>query len=141
MKQIQYLLMALVMTFVMTGCLDKAVKAVDDTNSAAVGATNKTTDKVSDKSDETKNSAMGKDCCNQTKKLMTEIDACCAKNVGKKAADMDGCCKGGMTADSKSDCCKKTVATMAKIPDCCQKSIAVLLRPDQSASLSCESKR
>ena len=124
MKQIQYLLMALMMTFVMSGCLDKARKAVDDTNDKALGATNSATDKAVDTLDESKNTAMGKDCCNQTKKLMTEVDACCVKNLGKKPADMTGCCKDGMSADSKSDCCKKTAATLAKVPDCCQKSIS-----------------
>lgn len=64
-----------------------------------------------------------KDCCKKTKEIVSKMDKCCAANIGKKAENMKGCCKGGVSESSTEACCKKSAGLIAKMPVCCQKSL------------------
>lgn len=119
MRTLLYIVIALVLILPMTGC-----QAMEDLKANTRKAAEEASDNGAEKREAAKEEASGpKDCCKKTKELVSKMDKCCADNVGKKAEDMKGCCKGGMSEKSGDACCKKSAELMAKMPACCQKSL------------------
>ena len=72
-------------------------------------------------------SAATPECCVKAAALIEQMDACCAGNFSKEAAeDRTGCCVEGMkpVAEDRPECCANAMELRAQMSPCCAEGMS-----------------